>query len=84
LVYKHPFDISVVSSVLGITYAKFYRWFKECLTDFKTPKVQETLHQNDFDSWSGGKHKRVLVPILRPEHVGSHMAIDEKHINGQF
>lgn len=84
MVYKHPFDISVISSVLGLPYNKFYRWFKECLTDFQTQKGQEVLHQHDFEIYSNGKHKRILVPIFRPEHFDTHMAIDEKHINGQF
>jgi len=84
LVYKHPFDISIISSVLGLAYNKFYRWFKECLTDFSTEKGQEKLHQHDFDIYSNGKYKKILVPIFRPEHFGVHMAIDEKHIDGQF
>jgi len=84
MVYTHPFDISIISSVLGISYNKFYRWFKECLTDFKTERGQEQLHQHDFEIYSNGKYKKILVPIFRPECFGIHMAIDEKHINGQF
>lgn len=84
MVYKHPFEIAVISSVLGLPYNKFYRWFKECLTDYHTQKGQEVLHEHDFEIYSNGKSKKILVPIFRPEHFGSHMAIDEKHINGQF
>jgi len=84
MVYKHPFDISLISSVLGIPYAKFYRWFKECLTEFKTLEAQEKLHEHDFEVYINGKCKIILVPIFRPEHIGEHMAIDEKHFNGQF
>lgn len=84
MVCKHPFDISVVSSILGVPYNKFYRWFKECLTDFRTPKAQEKLHQHDLSVYCNGKIKKILVPIFKPEHFGDHMAIDEKHINGQF
>ena len=54
------------------------------MTDFSTVKGQEKLHKHDFDIYSNGKHKNILVPIFRPENFGIHMAIDEKHINGQF
>lgn len=84
MVYKHPFDISIISSVLCIPYNKFYRWFKECLTDFSTEKGQGKLHQYDFEIYSNGKYKKIFVPIFRPECFGVHMAIDEKHINNQF
>lgn len=84
MVYKCPFDLSVISIVLGIPYQKFYRWFKECLSDFTTEEGQKELHQHDFMVVSGGYSKEVLVPIFRPEHIGEHMAIDEKHINGVF
>lgn len=84
MVYKHPFDISVVSSVLGLPYNKFYRWFKECLTDFQTDKGQESLHQHDFEVYSSTGLKTILVPIFRPEHIDEFLSIDEKHINGQF
>ena len=84
MVYKCPFDISVICIVLGLPYNKFYRWFKDCLTDFKTEEGQLKLHQHDFLMPSHGGYKQIFVPILRPEHFGSHMAIDEKHINGEF
>lgn len=84
MVYKCPFDISVICIVLGLPYNKFYRWFKECLTDFKTEKGQIELHQHDFQTQMGSGYKTVFVPLLRPEHFDVHMAIDEKHINGEF
>lgn len=84
MVYKCPFDISVICTVLGLPYNKFYRWFKECLTDFKTEEGQLRLHQHDFQVQTGNGYKTILVPILRPEHFDVHMAIDEKHINGEF
>jgi len=84
LVYKCPFDISVICKVLGLSYNKFYRWFKECLTDFSTQAGQEKLHQYDIELTSTNGKKTIHVPIFRPEHFDSHMAIDEKHINGEF
>jgi transposase len=67
-----------------IPYSKFYRWFKDCLTDFKTQEGQDKLHRHDFEIYTNQGNKTILVPIFRPEHFGVHMAIDEKHINGQF
>lgn len=84
MVYKCPFDISVICLVLGLPYNKFYRWFKECLTDFTTQEGQFKLHQYDFRVPTRNGFKQILVPIFRPEHIDSHMAIDEKHINGEF
>jgi transposase len=84
LVYKCPFDISVICTILGLPYNKFYRWFKECLTDFKTEEGQARLHQYDFQVTTGSGYKNILVPIFRPEHFDYHMAIDEKHINSEF
>lgn len=84
MVYKHPFEISVISSVLGLPYNKFYRWFKKYLTDFQTENGQKTLHQHDFEVYSSTGLKTILVPIFRPEHMGEFLSIDEKHINGQF
>lgn len=84
MVYKCPFDISVICKVLDLPYNKFYRWFKECLTDFKTQEGQTRLHQHDFQVTTRSGYKNILVPIFRPEHFDSHMAIDEKHINSEF
>lgn len=84
MVCKHPFDISLISSILGLPYNKFYRWFKECLTDFQTEEGQHKLHQHDFEVYSKSGPKVVLVPIFRPEYIDDFLSIDEKHINGQF
>lgn len=84
MVCKCPFDISVICRVLGLSYDKFYRWFKVCLTDFSTQVGQEMLHQFDIEISGSNGTKKILVPIFRPEHFGSHMTIDEKHINGVF
>jgi len=74
----------VICKVLCLSYDKFYRWFKECLTDFSTQAGQEKLHQYDIEITSTNGKKTIHVPIFRPEHFDSHMAIDEKHINGEF
>lgn len=84
MVYKCPFDASVICTVLGLPYGKFYRWFKECLTDFRTEEGQTRLHQHDFEVIAKNGSKTIHVPIFRSEHFDSHMAIDEKHINGEF
>jgi transposase len=84
LVSKLPFDISVICKVLGLNYGKFYRWIKHHILDFKEEQTQIKLHENDIVKPELNREKRVLVPILKHEHIGEYMAIDEKHIGGQF
>jgi transposase len=86
LVSKHPFDLKVISTVLGLNYSKFYRWYKEIFSEYKTEQEQQKLHEHDIGEkpTSDKKTFHIRVPILKPEHIGSHMAIDEKHINGVF
>lgn len=82
MVYKLPFDLSVICRVLGIPYGKFYRWIKGNITSFNTQEVHKRLHQHDIPR--PNHHSDILVPILREEQVGESMALDEKHINGRF
>jgi transposase len=84
LVSKLPFDISVICQVLGLNYGKFYRWIKHHILDFKEEQTQIKLHEHDIVKPGLNREKRVLVPILKPENIGESMAIDEKHIGGQF
>jgi len=83
LVAKYPFHLQVISYVLGISYNKFYRWYKDFLSGFTTIEEQRELHKNDIETHKANE-STILVPILKPEHIGSHMAIDEKHINDIF
>jgi transposase len=57
------------------------------LSDFTSDKVQQSLHENDIPLplQEVTKEKESIdVPILKPENIGSHMAVDEKYINGEF
>lgn len=78
--------MEVIASVLGINYNKFYRWYKEVFSEFRTSKEQKRLHEHDIHGGMTyeGKLYKIRVPIFRPEHIGKHMAIDEKHIGGIF
>lgn len=84
MVYKLPFDISIICQVLGLNYGKFYRWIKDHILDFKEEKTQESLLKNDLLRSVRNFDKTVLVPILKPEHIGENMAIDEINIGGKF
>lgn len=83
---KHPFDLKVISTVLGLNYTKFYRWYKDVFSEYKTEKEQQKLHDHDIIEKYSSEEKayRIRVPILKAEHIGPDMAIDEKHINGAF
>lgn len=76
----------MIAFVLGINYNKFYRWYKEVFSEFRTFKEQQKLHQHDIDGGitNEGKHYKIRVPIFKPEHIGKHMAIDDKHLGGIF
>ncbi len=81
---KLPFDISVISQVLGIPYGKFYRWIKDNISDYRKEKTQEKLHEHDILVDEYYSKKTIKVPIFRQEEIGESMAIDEKHLNGKF
>lgn len=76
----HPIAFSTLALVLCIHVSKLYRWYKEELSDFSDQKASGDLHAHDLSRPSG----TVQVPIMKPDHIGEHMAIDEKHIDGEF
>jgi transposase len=81
---KYPFDTKVISSVLGINYGTFYRWYKKILSDYSKDETKIELHENDLKSCECSCKKDICVPIFRPDRIGEVMAIDEKHINNEF
>ena len=57
------------------------------MSSFTSKRVQQSLHENDIPllPQQTGKDKiKIDVPILKPENIGEHMAVDEKYINGEF
>ena len=56
----------------------FIIWYKDSLSGFGSKKIE--THPIQY----GDKASEILIPILRPQHVGYHMAIDEKHIDGKY
>jgi hypothetical protein len=78
---------STVAKVLGLDRKKLQDWYKNHLSDFKSPSVQEALHKNDIPlppKLQTTEEQKVDVPILKPENLGEQMAVDEKYINGKF
>lgn len=67
-------------------YNKFYRWYKDVFSGFTSAKEQKKLHEHDIHGGVTIEEKSftIRVPIFKPEHIGKHMAIDEKHIAGVF
>jgi transposase len=78
LVGKYPFQLKIISYLTGVNYGKFYHWYKDSLSGFRTVKIETLPIQ------LGDKSSEILIPILRADQVGSHMAIDEKHIDGKY
>lgn len=57
------------------------------MSDFSLDRVQKSLHENDIPlppREVTKEKEKIDVPILKPEHIGEHMAVDEKYINGEF
>jgi transposase len=54
------------------------------LSGFTTKEVQQELHLYDIKPPPRSNKETIAVPILKREHIGPSMAIDEKHINGKF
>lgn len=66
--------------MLCIHVSKLYRWYKHTLSDYSRQRATGALHRHDIKN----KGQTVRVPIVQPEHIGEQMAIDEKHIDGEF
>ena len=56
------------------------------MSGFKDSHQQKNLHEHDILEVSAktGKVVSIAVPVFKEEHIGEHMAIDEKHINDTF
>jgi len=78
---------STVAIVLGIDRKKLHDWYKNHLSDFNSPQVQESLHKNDIPlppKLQTTEEQKVDIPILKPDNLGEQMAVDEKYIKGKF
>lgn len=78
---SHPIGFSLLALLLCVHASKLYRWYKHCLSDFTGQVSSGELQAHDLKK---GAETLVRVPILAPEHIGEQMAIDEKHIDGDY
>lgn len=72
---------------MGLDKKKLHDWYKNHLSDFTSNRVQQSLQEHNIPLPPKEITKNkdsVDVPILRPENIGEHMAVDEKYINGEF
>jgi len=81
---KHFGNITPFGASLLIDPKKLWRWYRDSLSGFLDPETVANRHRHDLVFSEKGKTKTIRVPILKPENVGSDMAIDEKYINGEF
>jgi len=78
---------STVAVVLGLDKKKLQNWYKNHLSDFSKESVRKSLHQNDIPlppKLQSKEESKIEVPIVKPQNLGSRMAVDEKYINGRF
>jgi len=80
----HPLNITTLGVILCISGKKLYRWYKDVLSGFNTEEGQKELHRHDLKVEGKVKEKVISVPIVKPENIGKHMAIDEKQIGEEM
>jgi len=69
-----------IAKALCVEPQKLWRWYRDTLSGFLEPDVQQKLHQYNIKHREKGVEKEIRVPILKPENIGPNMAIDEKQI----
>ena len=77
-------SIGNVGHVLGMSSKKVFRWYREVLSGYKEAEKTGALHVHDLETYSKGEVHTIRVPILKPDNMGQHMNIDEKHIDGEY
>ena len=80
MVERKPVSISTVAYVLGMRANKLQRWYRQHLSGFVEALESGSLYEHDLDL----REEYISVPIYKPNNLGSHMAIDEKHIDGDY
>ena len=75
-------SIGDVAYVLGMSVKKLHRWYQNVLSGFKQAEENGEIGQYDLEVYEDGEFTDIAVPIVKPENIGSQMAIDEKTING--
>ncbi len=68
--------------MLGMNSKKLQRWYQQVLSGFTQALNDGTLDRDNLSVEHQGKVKKIAVPILKEENLGSQMAVDEKNING--
>lgn len=68
--------------VLGMCSKKLNRWYKHILSGYREAKSTGKLRSGDVKI--RGQNSKIRVPIVSLDHIGPHIAIDEKHIRGVY
>ncbi len=74
----------MIAYVLGMDARKLRRWYINSLSGFKQEKESGDLLKNDLKPFKDQVKQKVRIPIVVPQNIGLHMAIDEKYINGEY
>lgn len=76
--------IGDVAYVLGMRAKKLHRWYQKVLSGFEQAKQAGLIGKDDIEVKEKGSIKQVKVPVSNSEAMGTHMAIDEKEIDGDY
>ncbi len=84
MVEGKPIGIGHIAYVLGMNSKKVHRWYKDVLSGFDEAERSGALEEHNLQIREKGVKKEVKVPIFEPKNLGVHMAVDEKHLNGEL
>ena len=73
-----------IAKSLCVEPQKLWRWYRDTLSGFLEPEIQNKLHQFDLKIKEKGLEKEIRVPVLKPQNFGPNMAIDEKQIGEEM
>ena len=81
---SHLGNITPYGDSLLINSGKLHRWYRDNLSGFMDAETISKRHEHDIEIKSKGEKREIRVPILKLEHFGEDMAIDEKQIGEEM
>lgn len=74
-------NFATIGYVFGLEPKSIYSWYRNLLSGFAQEVSSGEFHKHDMKHSDGST---LPVPILKPEHMGTSMVLDEKMINDEM
>lgn len=81
MVDERPVNFTTIGSFLKVPAQTVYYWYRHYLSGYPEAVSSGEWGKNDF---VGSDKRKKSVPVLKPEHLGPEMAVDEKMIDEEF